>query len=261
MRIPEVVGLIDRRILVNYRVDPAIAATLLPSPFRPQLVDGWAMAGICLIRLRNLRPWFLPAAIGLQSENAAHRIAVEWDEKDRVRRGVYIPRRDTSLRLNTWLGGRVFPGVHRLARFRVHESPNRWQVSVESRDGRASIAIDARLSVATPRDSLFHSIEDATTFFQCGGCGYSPAHAPNHFEGLELLTEKYQLEALQVASVSSSLFDDTALFPPGAAQFDSAFLMRAIPHRWAQLPDLHRQEPSCHTSPTRQRGGVDAAVS
>lgn len=84
MRIPEVVGLIDRRILVNYRVDPTIAKSLVPSPFRPQLVAGSAVAGICLIRLRELRPWFLPAALGLHSENAAHRIAVEWNEGDRV---------------------------------------------------------------------------------------------------------------------------------------------------------------------------------
>jgi len=48
-------------------------------PFRPQLVHGWAVAGICLIRLGRLRPSRVPSAVGLRSENAAHRIAVEWD--------------------------------------------------------------------------------------------------------------------------------------------------------------------------------------
>ncbi len=35
MRIPAIRGVIDRRILVNYRVDPSVLAGLLPEPFRP----------------------------------------------------------------------------------------------------------------------------------------------------------------------------------------------------------------------------------
>lgn len=61
MRLPVVRGVIDRRILVNYRVDPSVIAPLLPPPFRPKLVRGMALVGICLIRLKQLRPAFLPA--------------------------------------------------------------------------------------------------------------------------------------------------------------------------------------------------------
>jgi hypothetical protein len=50
MRPPTMSSVIERRLLVNYRVDPAAAASLLPTPLRPQLVNGWAVAGICLIR-------------------------------------------------------------------------------------------------------------------------------------------------------------------------------------------------------------------
>src|SRR2546423_12753150 len=100
MRIPAVRGVIDRRLLINYRVDPAVLATLLPAPFRPKLVGGAGMVGICLIRLKQLRPAFLPPWLGVSSENAAHRAAVEWDEDGRVREGVYVRRRDTNSRFN-----------------------------------------------------------------------------------------------------------------------------------------------------------------
>jgi hypothetical protein len=50
VRLPTIQGIIDRRILVNYRVDTEVAARLLPAPFRPKLAKGYAMAGICLIR-------------------------------------------------------------------------------------------------------------------------------------------------------------------------------------------------------------------
>src|ERR1700683_3947440 len=110
MQIPIIRGLIDRRILVNFRADSDVLARLLPAPFRPKLVNGMGMAGVCLIRLKSIRPRFLPAFLGISSENAAHRIAVEWDEDGETTEGVFIPRRDTSSRLNTLLGGRLFPG-------------------------------------------------------------------------------------------------------------------------------------------------------
>jgi hypothetical protein len=38
MKIPIIRGIIDRRILVNYRVDPITLKRVLPEPFRPKLV-------------------------------------------------------------------------------------------------------------------------------------------------------------------------------------------------------------------------------
>lgn len=62
---------VRRRLLVNYRVDPERIHALLPPPFTPKLVNGHAIAGICLIRLEHVRPRFVPSVFGLASENAA----------------------------------------------------------------------------------------------------------------------------------------------------------------------------------------------
>jgi hypothetical protein len=51
-------------------------------------MHGMGIAGICLIRLKQIRPRSLPALLGLSSENAAHRIAVEWEEHGAYREGV-----------------------------------------------------------------------------------------------------------------------------------------------------------------------------
>ena len=54
---------IERRLLVNYRIDPELVMAQLPAPFRPQMCSGWAVGGVCFIR-RDLRlphvprPWF-----------------------------------------------------------------------------------------------------------------------------------------------------------------------------------------------------------
>ncbi len=96
MNIPVIKGLIKRRMLINFRVDPALMQKHLPAPFRPKLHQGFAITGLCLIRLEQIRPAGFPTWIGFPSENAAHRIAVEWNEAGNLREGVFIWRRYTS---------------------------------------------------------------------------------------------------------------------------------------------------------------------
>src|SRR6185295_7573619 len=196
MRIPVVQGVIDRRILVNYRVEPDVASRLLPAPFRPKLVSGYAIAGICLIRLKSIRPRFLPAIAGLSSENAAHRIAVEWDTDQGLHEGVYIPRRDTSSRLNTLAGGRLFPGVHHHARFNVHEFEHRYEVQVDSDDAQVHVAVAGSLVPQLPPGSVFGNLRASSKFFETGSVGYSPASDAQTYDGLELCTSGWHVDAL-----------------------------------------------------------------
>lgn len=241
MRIPTIRGVIDRRILVNYRVAPEVLARHLPAPFRPRLVRGAALVGACLIRLREVRPTFLPSWLGIRSENAAHRAAVEWDQEGLPREGVYIHRRDTSSRFNALVGGRVFPGIHHHARFHVHETADHFEIALDSDDGATHLAVVAELADRLPQTSLFASLEEASRFFQGGAVGYSATPDPERFHGLELRCHTWQVEPLAVRSVASSYFDDRSRFPEGSITFDCALLMRGIAHDWLGQPDLCRQ--------------------
>ena len=61
MRTPVMDSVVERRLLVNYRITPEVVARLLPAGFRPQVVRGWAVGGVCAIRLGSLRPHGMPA--------------------------------------------------------------------------------------------------------------------------------------------------------------------------------------------------------
>lgn len=238
MKLPVLHGLIDRRILASYRIQSDVAARMVPAPFRPQLVQGFAIAGICLIRLKQIRPWFFPWRWGIASENAAHRIAVEWTENGTVRQGVYIPRRDTSSRINTWVGGTVFPGVHHHARFDVHESATEISVALQSDDGSTRVHVAGHLAAQLPATSVFASLAEASAFFQRGSLGYSPTGQPGQWDGLELRCTRWDVQPLEIERIQSSFFENTELFPTGSVTFDHALLMRGIEHEWHSRGEL-----------------------
>jgi hypothetical protein len=229
MKIPTIAGIIDRRILINFTVDANLIKPIIPAPFRPKIYNGKAIAGICLIRLKQIRPKGLPVFLGISSENGAHRIAVEWTENGVTKEGVFIPRRDTSSLLNTMAGGRVFPGRHFHARFKVEENDGRYQVAFNSSDG-TSISIDGKESGVFNSNSIFKTLENASAFFEGGAVGYSPNG--NHFDGLKLQTSTWKVAPLDVTEVHSSFFENEALFPKGAVVFDNALLMTSVQHEW-----------------------------
>lgn len=239
MKIPTIRGLIDRRILVNFRIAPALLTNILPKPFRPQIVNGFGVAGICLIRLAQVRLKWMPAWMGVSSENAAHRIAVEWDTASGVRTGVFVPRRDTSSRLNSMAGGRIFPGVQNRAHFDVDETEDDYRIGMQSIDKTASVSVECQRSAAMPDDSIFRTIDDASRFFKAGSLGYSPQRTNRVYDGMELKTFTWSLEPLSVSQVESSFFEDRCRFPVGSVTFDNALLMRGIEHEW------HSGSPIC----------------
>jgi len=236
MRLPKIQGVIRRRILVNYRVDPQVIQRLLPDKFQPKLHAGCAIAGICLIRLEQIRPRGWPAFLGVSSENAAHRIAVRWEGDHE---GVFIPRRDTNSTLNHLAGGRLFPGEHNSADFNVSSNENKVDFKMKSKDGTASVELKARVTNGWGEQSRFANLAEASNFFEPGSMGYSVTKEANRLDGVRLATRTWKVEPLEVENAFSSYFSDPSKFPPGSVSFDCALLMRNIEHEWHDVPDLY----------------------
>lgn len=239
MRLPIIQGTIRRRILANFRVDPEVMQRQLPPRFRPKLQNGQAIAGVCLIRLEQVRPRNLPAIVGLSSENAAHRVAVTWVENDQQREGVFISRRDTNSQINHLLGGRIFPGEHHQASFRISESESEISLAMESADAEINVMISGRIGSHLPSSSVFSSLREASSFFEEGSTGYSVTKDPARLDGLKLQTEQWRVELLDVSEIYSSYFSNETKFPGGTIEFDHALIMRNIEHEWHSADDLY----------------------
>jgi hypothetical protein len=232
MQLPKVHGVIGRRLLVNFHADPRVIQRLLPSPFRPKLHAGQAVAGICLIRLEQIRPKRFPQMLGLSSENAAHRIAVLWDDEHGSHEGVYIPRRDTSSLMNQLAGGRLFPGEHQRASFRVDDAGDRIALRMTSADGRVQVDVAGREALALPADSIFRTVGEASAFFEPGSIGYSATASGQQLDRIVLTTHSWSVTPLEMERVASSYFADATMFPQGSIAFDCALIMRNIAHEW-----------------------------
>jgi len=237
MPLPVITGLIRRRLLVNFRADPEVTQRLLPPGLRPKLHDSHAIVGICLIRLEQIRPKGLPALLGIASENAAHRIAVEWTGGDGGREeGVFIPRRDTDSALNALAGGRVFPGVHHRSRFTVKDDGKTISLSMIPDDRVAGIEVNGGEAAALPATSCFASLEESSAFFERGCIGYSVSRDANRLDGLKLSMPGWEVRPLEVRGVHSGFFTDESRFPRGSVEFDHGLIMRDLRHDWLAMP-------------------------
>jgi len=82
-------------------------------------------------------------------------------------------------------------------------------------------------------------VEEASEFFQAGAVGYSATRAGDRLDGMCLCTEVCEIEPLHLESIYPSYFAAEWIFPKDSVEYDSAFLMRNIPHEWQSVPDLH----------------------
>lgn len=238
-QLPLITGTLDRRILLNYTLDPEYLSRFLPAPFKPRLYKGVGVGGVCMIRFAGLRPQWAPKIFGIDSENAAHRIAVEWEVNGKKFEGVYIPKRSTASKFNYAVGGRIFPGVFQMSDFLSNENPPLYHLEIKEKLGASSILrFDGEVTESLSKDSIFPSVDEASDFFAKGAVGYSLSKDKSHFQGMELKLLEWDIKPMKINDAFVWLFEKSKHFPPGASKLDSALLMRGLQHEWHAIPNI-----------------------
>ena len=236
MKIAVISGNIKRRFLINFRIDPKVLQNILPKHFKPILVNGYAVGGICLIRLENIKPKFIKINLGINSENAAHRFAVKFNNKECV----YIPRRDTDSRINNLVGGRLFPGIHYHSTFDIEKEDKKYNFHMESDDRKVKINFKGSVSKSFEENSIFSNLEQSSQFFCNGSLGYSDTRKTNKFDGIELKTNTWKVLPFKISELYSSYFEDQNLFPKNSIKYDHSLFMEEINHEWINSKKISR---------------------
>lgn len=114
----------------------------------------------------------------------------------------------------------------------MDEKNGNYHVSFKSSDA-TQISIDARETTNFNPQSLFGTLENASSFFEKGDLDYSPNG--DQFDGLQLKAYKWEVRPLDVSNVESSFFENKDIFPVGSVAFDNALLMTQVEHEWKSV--------------------------
>lgn len=240
MRMPKLATTIDRRLFVTYRLDPELLDGILPPGFEPEVINGKAVAGICLIRLAHMRPkWFTPD-LGFTVENVAHRIAIRYtDEAGDHRSGVFIPERHTSSKLAAGVGSALLPGIYKGGKFEVQEDETSFDIEMRGKE----LAVEVKAQVVAPtlwRSELFPSVDVASDFYRLAPIAISPAPSGPKFETLELATETWAVDPVRIDELRSTFYDR---MPQDRIELDHALVMRKIQATWGSAREKEPAYP------------------
>jgi hypothetical protein len=245
--LPRLEGMIARRLLLNYRADPALVQRLIPKPLQVVVRKDAAVVGVCLIRLEHLRVKGLPPLVGMTAENMAHRVAVRFPIPEGWQDGVFIWRRHSNRCFMERLGGRLFPGVHERAGFKVMEWKHALAIAVQTKRHDADVEFAGDDTTVWQPTALFETPAEASRFFERGDCGLSCSLRGEALEGVRLRTLRWEMVPLVARSLHSTFYQGTGLFPQGSVEFDCALVMRGVPHEWVRLdhvPSMRAAVPS-----------------
>lgn len=213
--IEDVKGVIARRVLITYRIDPVVVSEILPAPMRPKLYERYAIGGVSLIRHHDLQTDFAPFFRLDVTEGAEYHFAVEFDEDGKTRSGVYVVRRESNSFSDRDIFELYYPGGPSHSHFDSVETESSILMKVTSLDDDVEIEFKGNVRTDWPEGSVFLTIEDAGDFFFSG---------QDAVLGSE--DDIWTLEAMHPDVVNSTYFDCTRRFLPGSIELDNVILMR-----------------------------------
>lgn len=221
---PAVRGVVQSRILVNYRVGLDALDTVLAEPFRAREVGetGKGLGTVCITTVEDARPEFVPVSVGVSIEMATHRVYAKVEGGGE--HCVYVPWRGVSSGFQAFLLGSLLPTEYERADFRKEKTDTARRIRVDCGVDLVGVAFYETDREDVNDDSVFYSVESASTFLCEAGVEYSMTG--DVYTGIETCPEHADLEPVGVADVRSNYFGKLG------CEFDSAFRMAEVEHAW-----------------------------
>lgn len=183
-RLPPVRALVKERIIFTYRLPPEHLKKLLPVPWlMPQLVDGSAIASVCVLRLSNIVPGQVPTFLGARSISTARRYGV-LDQRNEGSPAVFVTERTTSSVLGSFLTAVGFSARHQHLPTRIRRDGHSSLITLGKEKFRARVTPAQHWS-----SSLFPTIQTFSTFLAEGVRSYGTSRHAGRLTVLDLAKE------------------------------------------------------------------------
>ena len=225
--------------LVNFAIDPAALARVLPAPLVPDVYADRAWLSVVIAQMSAMRPVGVPEALGITYNQVVYRAVVRHGNA----RGVHFLRSDTDSRLMSALGNAMSFFAFHHADIALRHQGHVQTVEVHSRDHTADIRARFTPAARLPSNSVFPDLGAAKTQLVELFDAYHPQAGRPVTDVVSIRRNDWDLAVVNDEIGEYSLMDHSLWFPAGSAVLDSVFAVEDLTYRWNRLAQVPAVTP------------------
>jgi uncharacterized protein YqjF (DUF2071 family) len=218
--------------LVNFRMAPETLARVLPPPLEPDVYRGQAFLSVVIAEMEQMRPAFMPPALGITYQQVVYRAVVRCGDQ----RGVHFLRSDADNPLMVVMG-------NLLSFFRFHEARvvrasgaglhhfDLVAASGDHADIHATFDV-GRGSRAVPASSVFPDIDKAQRFLVELYTAFRPSSDGATMSSVDIERGRWHIRMVDAPRARFDLMDGSHPFPAGSTTLDSVIYVEDIEYLW-----------------------------
>jgi hypothetical protein len=231
-------------LVLTYAVPAPALQPLLPAGLTLDTYGDFGFLAVALVETRDLRPAFLPAALGRNFFLSGYRIFTRYKTNaGRTLRGLRILRSDTDRRAMQWFGNLLTHYHYQRSQCRVQRSGETYEVQVTTPDGRADLHVVADLSAqpeALLPGSPFADLKEARKFAGPLPFTFDYEKQTHSIIRIEGVRQRWNPRPVPVIVLRNTFLEQPPFRSTGAV-LANAFYLEDVPYSWR--PGVREQLP------------------
>jgi hypothetical protein len=221
-------------LVLTYAFSPEVLKPLLPAALVLDTWRGFAFLAIALVQTENLRPSFLPAALGRNFFLSGYRIFTRLAAGAQSKRGLMILRSDTD---HAWMvrsGNLLTHYNYHLCEANLGETRDELHWTICTARAEADLDLKVRLEsdrASLPANSPFRTYSEARRFAGPLPYTFDYEQETNSIIGICALRQDWNPEPVSV-EVLRNTFLDQQPFRGAQPILANAFHVQNVPYRW-----------------------------
>ena len=221
-------------LVLTYAFPPEILRPLLPEGLVLDTYRGLAFLAVALVQTVDLRPSFLPAALGRDFFLSGYRIFTRFAGGTQSKRGLRILRSDTDHPWMVRAGNLLTHYNYHLCEAALEESDRELRWTIRTPRCEANIDVLARLTenpAPLPTMSPFRTLAEARRFAGPLPYTFDYEEATHSIIGIRAMRQRWSPEPVAV-EVRCNTFLDQEPFCRARPILANAFHVQDVPYRW-----------------------------
>jgi len=226
----------DFSLVLTYAFPQDILQPLLPPGLCLNTYDGFGFLALAMVQTRELRPTFLPKALGQRFFLTGYRIFVCYHtQSGRRLRGLYILRSDADQASMVILGNLLTSYGYHKAEVDCSRTDQMLTIAVKTPQAKADVQVIADLSsrpASLPTKSPFPDLRIARQFAGPLPFTFSYESETKSMLRVEGVRQNWKPEPIHVDVVQATFLHQPPFNQLSEPKLANAFYLEHIPYRW-----------------------------